>query len=237
MTVEDFLPAETYQDRPARLAGKHWSHDFVSERLALSAESAPDSGDDDPNAAGRKLQHLGQLTMQVVGSLRRGPDRDTSGWIVPGQYCMVFHGDVRVSLKPELILPDIVRRGESLGKVAKFQFDRFVQVAPFGLVMYERAVRVESFTDGHHRRERFVHDVNEITGFLRGPLVQGRHGGNRFPHITYLVNGKRGLVLAGGKNAIFDGEFRPSYHCENPGKSLRPAAVYVQDTGVGIGTA
>ena len=73
MGVEDLLAIERELHRTLRAQREETRRELVRERIALPAERPAVGRRDHPDAGPRDTEHLLQLTVQVVGHLRRRP--------------------------------------------------------------------------------------------------------------------------------------------------------------------
>ena len=74
--IEDLLAVQRDLHRSPRAHRKQRGRELVAERIALAAERAAVRGRDHADARPGQAEHLFELAVQVVGDLRRGPERE-----------------------------------------------------------------------------------------------------------------------------------------------------------------
>ena len=114
MAVEDLLAAEGELDRPAVPPGEEAGGEVMGERLALAAKAAAHRRHDDAQAAPRHLQHLGDLAVDVVRRLRRGPEGDLAIGAAVGDAGVLLHRRVGGALEEVGIFADQIGLLEAL---------------------------------------------------------------------------------------------------------------------------
>ena len=75
---------------------------------------------DDPDMAGGKTEHFGQVPMQVVHVLGGSPQRELAIMAELGQACMLFQRKVCAAFVERDVFPDEVGLGEACLYVAEF---------------------------------------------------------------------------------------------------------------------
>src|ERR1700730_9421699 len=116
-------------------------HDFVIERIALPAEPSAIGSGNNANVRGRHLQDFSECAVQIVRSLRAGPDGELAVGIFRGDRCVLLDGQMCVALIKESVFEDFVGFGETLIDVAKFERHAFVDVAFVAVIVNARRWR------------------------------------------------------------------------------------------------
>ena len=112
-----------------------------------------------------------------------------------------FHRRVVDGLGVELVLEDVVRRGETGFDVAERLVHPRADVVGVPVVDDRRTFldRLERVEDG---RQFLVLDANQPSGLFGGLLVDSDHAGHLVADITHLRLGQRVLVLGLGHDAV-----------------------------------
>src|SRR5258708_40144290 len=93
--------------------------DFVIERIALPAKTASVRCSDHANVSRRHFQNFGQCAMEIVRSLRAGPDGQLSIGILDGHRSVLLDGKMGVSLKEKSVLEKFICLGKAFLHVSK----------------------------------------------------------------------------------------------------------------------
>src|SRR6266478_3823796 len=135
MAVENFFTRETDFYGTVEKEGGFGDHDFMIEGIALAAEAAAVGSGDDANVRGRHLQDFGERAVDIVGSLRAGPNGEFAIGIFGGHGGVLLDGEMRAALVEKDVFEDFVGFGEALIDVAEFQCYAFVNVALVAVVV------------------------------------------------------------------------------------------------------
>ncbi len=84
VTIENLFTRQTNLDGPVEHQRGLGHDDFVIERIALTAKTASVRCSDHANVSRRHFQNFGQCAMQIVRSLRAGPNGQLSVGILDG---------------------------------------------------------------------------------------------------------------------------------------------------------
>ncbi len=180
--------------------------DFVIEGIAFAAEAAAVRRGDNPNVRGRHLQDFGESAMEIVGSLRAGPDSEFAVGIFGSDGGVLLDGQMRAALIEKSVFEDFVGFGEALIDVAELQRDALVDVAFIAVVVDAGSRSGESFFGVGDRGEEFVVDLDQVEGLEGDQFFASDYRGNRVADMTDMVEAKGLLILADRQNAVFDGE-------------------------------
>src|ERR1700738_2221603 len=101
VAVENFFASKTDVYCPIENERGFGDYDFVIEGIALAAEAAAVGSGDDANVRGRHLQNFGERAVQIVGSLRAGPDRELAIGIFDGHGGVLLDREMRAALVEE----------------------------------------------------------------------------------------------------------------------------------------
>src|SRR5256712_854615 len=159
--VEDLFPVERELHRAARAQREERRRELVRERVALAAEGAAVRRGDDADPRARQAEHLLELAVQVVGDLRRGPEREPIVGAVAGDRGMRLDRRVRVALEEEPVVTDVVGGGEPGFEVAEAEMDLLEDVRALGGLVDLHVLALERLLDREDRLEGLVVDVDE----------------------------------------------------------------------------
>ena len=101
MAVEHFFAGQRDLYRPPGFHRELGNRDFVTEWIALTAESTAIRAGNHLYAACRHLQHARESAMDIVRSLRRRPQNQLSVRLAQRDRGMLFHRQVRIALIKE----------------------------------------------------------------------------------------------------------------------------------------
>ena len=178
-------------DRPPEREGQRAHRDLLGVEHGLDAEAAAHVGRDDPDAAGRQAQHLGQALAHDPRNLRGGPERQQPGGrAMLGQAGAILHGDAGVPVEAEAIADDVGGAGQRARHIALAERAREEQVGGRRLVD-ERTRRLERPLEVRDHGQRRVLDVDQLQGVLGGVAALGDDHGHGFTHVADLLAGQR----------------------------------------------
>ena len=217
--------------RGGGLAGKQRG-DAVEVGGDFAAESAADFHRRNLDFRHRQPQHIGHRAAHGESALRAGPEVELavavpeSGGVVRLDVALMHRGG------GEFALDDHIGLSKPLGRIALFIGKMGGDVAGRGadfahgvgahFFVQQRGVALHRRADIHHRRQRFVVNLDEGQGFFGGVGVDGGHCCHRVALEQRLVAGQHmvggvlqpGVVAAqflfgeGGERQIFGGDHR-----------------------------
>src|ERR1700737_4718856 len=123
VAIENFFASKTDFYWPIENERGFGDYDLVIEGIALAAEAPAIGSSNDANVRGRHLQNFGERAVQIVRSLRAGPNRELAVGIFGGHGGVLLDGEMRAALIEKSVLKDFVGFGEALIDVAEFQRD------------------------------------------------------------------------------------------------------------------
>src|ERR1700740_567409 len=129
VTVEDLFARETDLYGTVEQERGFCDDDFVIEGIAFAAEAPAVWSGNDANVRGWHFQDFGESAVEVVGSLRAGPDRELAIRVFRGHRGVLLDGEMRAALIEKSVFEDFIGFGEALIDVAELQRDAFVDVA------------------------------------------------------------------------------------------------------------
>src|SRR5258708_5662524 len=135
MAVENFFAREADFYRAIEEERGFGDHYFVIEGIALAAEAAAVGRGDYADVGGRHLQNFGESAVEVVRSLRAGPNGELAVGIFDGHGGVLLDREMRAALVEESVFEDFVGFGEALIDVSEFEGDAFVNVAFVAVVV------------------------------------------------------------------------------------------------------
>src|SRR5260370_32959561 len=156
MTVEDFCARETDLDGTVEQERGFRDDDFVIEGIAFAAEAAAVRRGDNPNVRWRHLQDFGESAMEIVGSLRAGPDSEFAVGIFGSDGGVMLDWQMRAALIEKSVFEDFGVFGEALIDVAELQRDALVDVAFIAVAADGGRRSAESFFGAGKRGEESV---------------------------------------------------------------------------------
>src|ERR1700674_1836484 len=118
VTVENFFARKADFHGAVKKERGFGDYDFVIEGIAFAAEAAAVGCGDNANVRGWDLQNFGESAVEIVGSLRAGPDSQFAVGIFGGHGGVLFDGEMRAALVEERIFEDFVGFGKALIDVA-----------------------------------------------------------------------------------------------------------------------
>src|SRR5260370_847812 len=135
MAVENFFACEADFYGAVQKERGFCYHDLVIEGIGLAAEAAAVGSGDDADVRGRHLQDFGERAMDIVGSLRAGPNGEFAIGIFGGHGGVLLDGEMRAALVEKGVFEDFVGFGEALIDVAELECYAFVNVAFVAVVV------------------------------------------------------------------------------------------------------
>src|SRR5881296_1551568 len=103
--------------------------------------------------------------MEVMRSLRAGPDRQLSLRVLDGHRSVLLDGEMRIPLKKKGVLEDFVGFGKAYFHVAEFQGYEFVNVPFFAVVVDSWLGSPKSFLGIRDRLQDFIIDIDQVQRF------------------------------------------------------------------------
>ncbi len=197
-------------------------------------DSLGGAGVDRADAVHRQLQDLRQRAVDVVHHLGRRPDGQLA--VHPGGGGrMLLHGQVRVALVEEDVLPDVVGLPEAGLQVAELVADHPVDVGVVPPVIVDALIPglLQRLLDGHHRLQLLVLDLDGVAGRGRDLFVGGGHRGDRVADVAHLLVLQGALVLRHREDAEADREVVPGDDRVHARDSLGGAGVDRADAAMG----
>ena len=223
---EHFLPSQRDLDRTAGLAREKCRDQFVCERLRLAAETAPDRRRDDADLRRGHLQHLRCDAMQIVRRLGGCPNRQLLVRAVIRDDGVLLHRRVGVALEKEFVFEDAVGSGEARVHIAELEVHFFVDVVRAARILVQfREVVAQRGVDGHHRRQRFVLDVDQLKGFLGGELVVSDDRGDWVADVADSIDREDVFIGTRRQDAVFHREICAGHDRHDAGHAERTRSV------------
>src|SRR5260370_13468435 len=112
-----------------------------------------------------------------------------------------------VPLKEEGVLKDFIGFGKALFHVAEFQRHEFMNVSLFTVFVDARLRSCEGFFGIGDRRPDFIVDIDQVEAPEGGQLFAREDGGNGASTVSHMIYAKRLLVMADGKNPLYNRQF------------------------------
>src|SRR5712692_938521 len=160
VAIKNFLTRQTDFDWPIEQQRSLSHDDFMIERVALSPETAAVGRGDHTNMSGRYFQHFGERAMDIMRSLRAGPDRQFSFRILDGDRSVLLDGKMGAPLKEKSVLENFICFGKAFFHVAKFQRHEFMNVSLFAIFVNPWLRSRQSFLGIGYRRKDFIIDID-----------------------------------------------------------------------------
>src|SRR5712664_806055 len=120
MAVKDFLAGEADFHGSVEKQRGFGDHDFMIEGITFAAESSAVGSGDDANVRGRHLQNLGECAVDVMGSLRAGPNGELAVGIFGGHGGVLLDGEMGAALVEKSVFEYFVSFGKALIDIAEF---------------------------------------------------------------------------------------------------------------------
>ena len=199
--VEHLLAGEGDLHGPPGDLGELAGGDLVGEGVELAAEAAAHRRRDHPDVRGGHVEDLGEEPVDVVRRLGGRPERELAVRPELGHRRVLLHGQVRVALEEEDVLPHQIGGGEGRLHVAELEGHVLVDVRPVAVLVDAHLGMAQRLLDGHQGAQRLVVDLDQLAGALRRLLVDGRHRRHRIAHHADLLPAQRLLVLRDGQDA------------------------------------
>ena len=151
---------------------------------------------------------------------------------------MLFHGQVRVALEEEHVLPHQRGRREGRLHVAELERHVLVNVRSVAVLVDPHLGMGERLLDRHQRAQRLIVDLDQLRGSLGCLLVHRRHRGDRVAHHADLGAAEGLLVLGHGEDAeLHRGQVGPRDDRVHPRHLPGPRGIDARDEGVRAGAA
>src|SRR5947209_4926274 len=131
--------------RPHR---KERRRELVTERIALAAEGPTVRRRDDADVRARKLEHLLELAVHVVGDLGRRPERELPVTVVRGDARVRLDRRVGVALEERPVVTDEIGRRETALEVAEREMDLLEDVRAARVLVDPRVLATQRLLDG-----------------------------------------------------------------------------------------
>ncbi len=131
VTIKDFLARQADLDGPVEHESGLGDDDFVMERIAFTTETAAVGRGDHPNMCGRHFQYLGERAMEIMRSLRAGPDGQLAIGILDGHRGMLLDGKMGVALEEKSVFEDFIGLSKPVFDVAELQRHELMNIAFF----------------------------------------------------------------------------------------------------------
>ena len=147
---------------------------------------------------------------------------------------MLLDGKMGVALVEESVFEDFVGFGEGFLDVAEFECDAFVNVAFFAVIVDARFGSGEGFFGIGDGGQDFVVDIDEVEGFEGGQLFAGDDGGDGIADVADVIDAEGLLVLADGKNSVFDGQIFSGEDQIDAGMGEGAGSVDLSNAGVRV---
>ena len=202
MTIKNLFPGQRDFDRSSGQHRQFADHDFMGKRIRFPTKTSTYRAGDDPDLAGRKFQHLRQGTMNIMGSLGRGPEGHPTIGPALSDGRMLLHRHVGVAFIMKDVLTDMIGLRKPFFHVTEFQGHKFVDVPLISVFVNLSIGFGQAFLNRHHRRKWLILDPDVLQGSLRGFLIQGGHRCDRIPNHPDFFNAKRLFILADGKDSV-----------------------------------
>ena len=192
---------------------------------------------DDADPVHRQLQDLCQGAVHVVDDLRRRPQRHLA---VDKRRdgAVLLHRQMRVALKEEDVLADMLGATESAVDVSELERHELVDVVGPAVVLDPLVFRGRQCgVDRHHRLEDLVLDVDRVAGGGRDLLLGRRDRGDRVADVADLLVLEGALVLRHRQDPKFDWQVGAGDHCDDARDVARRRGVDGEDACVWVGAA
>ena len=235
--VEDLLAGPEHLHRAPRQGGQLRHAELEAEGVALAAEGPPERRLDDSDAVGLQVEHVREGPVDVVGDLRRGPEREQAVRVDAS------HGTVGLDRRVGRAVEGVVALEDDLGSLegaidlAELQLDVLGDVVALLALVDRRLVALQGLLGVEVGVQDLVLHVDQAEGAAGGVLVDGRDGGDLVPDEADLVDGERRLVGRPRDHAVARGQVRSGDHRMDPREVLRALRVDRDDARVGVGAA
>ena len=143
--------------------------------------------------------------MEIMRSLRAGPNGQLSIRVLDGHGSMLLDGKMGVSLKEKSVLKDLIGFGKAFFHVAKLQCHELVNVPLFAVFVNARRRCCQSFFGIGDGRQDFIVDVDQVERFEGRQLLARDDRSDGISNVPHTIDAKSLFVLADGKNSVLDG--------------------------------
>ena len=243
--VEDLFPRVEDLHRTAGDHGELGDAELQVEGLGLAAEGAADGRLHDPHRRRVQLQHPGQLPVQVVGHLGRGPHRHLARGLGQADGAVGLDRRMRGAFEEVVALHDHAARFRRLVHpgvhVAERQLHDLgdVPVPPFlaGLVDEGAVLGGDRLVGVQIRGKLLVFDFDKRQRSVGRVLVDGGHGGHAVAHVADPVHAEGVFVGRPGDDPVGRGHVAAGHDGVDAFEGLGPGGVDRHDAGMGMRAA
>ena len=132
--IENLFAIESALDRPAGEHRELGDDDLVREGIGLSTEASAVCRSDHADPVHRQLEHLRQGAVHVMDDLGRRPERHLAV-DKRRDSAVLLHRQVRVALKEEDVLADMLGAAESVVHISELQRHELVDIVGAAVVL------------------------------------------------------------------------------------------------------